>query len=202
MDTRELIMVAPLPYAHNALEPIISTETISYHYGKHYQAYVDNLNAKIAGTEWEDMSLAEMIKVVPDGPVFNNAGQAFNHMMYFLQFQPSDAPETAPSKELKAMIERDFGTLEILKQKMTQVAISLFGSGWAWLEVDSEGKLCVSQYLNADTPLRHGKKPLLCIDVWEHAYYLDWQNRRADYVGAIWSIIDWNVVAQRLKQFA
>lgn len=182
-----------LGYPADALAPIISTETINLHYGKHLQTYVDNLNRLVTGSEFEGKSLEE-IAAKATGPLGNNAGQVVNHTLYFKQLSP-DGKNTCPSASLKAKIDSAFGSMEGLREKLSEAATGLFGSGWAWLAMDANGDLSIHQMQNADNPLRHGLKPLLTIDVWEHAYYLDYQNRRADHVKAIWDIIDWDVVS-------
>ena len=172
-----------LPYAENALEPYISANTISFHYGKHHRAYVDNLNKLIVGTKFENMSLEEIIKEaygkVEYIGIFNNAAQAWNHAFFWKSMSAGDKAVPA---ELKAKIERDFGSYDKFCEAFLEVAVSQFGSGWAWLVEDKDGKLSVLKTSNADTPIAHGLKPLTTVDVWEHAYYLDYQNRRADFV--------------------
>lgn len=186
-----------LPYAAHELEPVISQSTIDYHYGKHLQAYVNNLNALVPGTEFEGKSVEEIVKTAPDGGIFNNAGQVLNHTLYFLQFAPQPK-QAEPTGRLAEAIQRDFGSFENFKKEFNKAATTLFGSGWAWLSADAEGKLHITQEPNASNPLRRGLKPLLCFDVWEHAYYIDYQNRRADHLNQLWNLIDWNVVAQRM----
>lgn len=186
-----------LPYANNALEPVISQQTIEFHYGKHLQAYVNNLNNLIKGTEYEGKNLVEIIETAPEGAIFNNAGQVLNHTLYFLQFKPN--PERKePSGKLLEAINRDFGSLDEMKKQLNAASVGLFGSGWGWLAMDKEGKLSIRQEPNGCNPAKHGLKPILCIDVWEHAYYLDYQNRRPDHVNAIWDIIDWDAVEKRM----
>ena len=163
-----------LPYANNALEPVISQQTIDYHYGKHLQTYVNNLNNLVPGTEYENKDLVTIVATAPDGAVFNNAGQVLNHTLYFLQFAPKPS-QSEPTGKLAEAIKRDFGSFENFKKEFNAAAVGLFGSGWAWLT------------------------PLLGFDVWEHAYYLDYQNKRADHVNALWSIVDWEAVGQRMK---
>ena len=167
-----------LPYAQNALEPVISQQTIEYHYGKHLQNYVNTLNKLIVGTEYEGKSIVEIVKTAPDGAIFNNAGQAL---------------------KLAEAINRDFGSFEAFQKKFTEASLTLFGSGWAFLSIDKEGKLVITQEANGSNPVRRGYTPIFGIDVWEHAYYLDYQNRRADHIEAVWSIIDWEVVESRMK---
>ena len=175
-----------LPYAKNALEPYISEKTIEFHYGKHHQAYVDNLNKAIKNTEFEKMSLEEIIvktagKTELSG-IFNNAAQAWNHAFFWQCMEPQGGKE--PQGELMAKIMRDFGSYEVFKSDFKGAALAQFGSGWAWLVEDKDGKLKVIKTANADTPLAHGMKALITCDVWEHAYYLDYQNRRADFINA------------------
>lgn len=190
--------IPTLRYEADALAPVISAETINYHYGKHLQTYVNNLNNLISGTEFEEASLAD-IAARATGGLANNAGQVLNHSLYFEQFAPVGSTVAAPSGALMEAIVRDFGSLDELKTKMMAAASTLFGSGWAWLCADAEGKLSIHQMINADNPLRHNLKPLLTIDVWEHAYYLDYQNRRPDYISALWTIIDWSIIEKRFK---
>lgn len=186
-----------LPYAKDALAPVISEETVNYHYGKHLQTYVNNLNSLVAGTPFEGKTVEEIVSVAPDGAIFNNAGQVLNHTLYFLQFTP-DPQQYEPTGELGKAIRRDFGNFENFKDEMTQAAASLFGSGWAWLAMDRNGKLRIVKEANGSNPLRQGMKPLLGFDVWEHAYYLDYQNRRTDHLANLWKIIDWKVVESRM----
>lgn len=183
-----------LPYAHNALEPIISEKTISFHYGKHHQTYVNNLNTMIEGTEFEKADLETIVKKA-DGPLFNNAAQIWNHNFYFLSLTPEKG--TLPSTSLNKAINEAYGSMDAFKDTFNKAAISVFGSGWAWLIKDSDGKLSIVKESNAGNPLTRGLTPLLTFDVWEHAYYIDYQNRRADYVSALWDLIDWNVVSAR-----
>lgn len=181
-----------LPYAHNALEPIISEETISFHYGKHLLTYINNLNGLVIGTEFENADLDTIVKK-SDGPIFNNAAQIWNHNFYFLSLTPTKG--SAPSESLSKAIDAAFGSLEAFKAEFNKAAITVFGSGWAWLVKDADGKLSIAKESNAGNPFTRGLTPLLTFDVWEHAYYIDYQNRRADYVAALWDIIDWNVVS-------
>ncbi|WP_276965207.1 superoxide dismutase [Bacteroides graminisolvens] len=185
-----------LPYATNALEPVISQQTIEFHYGKHLQAYVNNLNSLVPGTEFEGKSVAEIVKTAPDGAVFNNAGQVLNHELYFTQFAPKPA-HSEPVGKLAEAIVKDFGSFDNFKKEFTAASVGLFGSGWAWLSVDKSGKLVITKEANGSNPVRAGLKPLLGFDVWEHSYYLDYQNRRADHINALWSIVDWDVVGSR-----
>lgn len=192
------ITMPTLPYAANALEPVISEQTINFHYGKHLQNYVNTLNTLIQGTEFEGKSVEEIVKTAPDGPIFNNAGQTLNHTYYFLQFK-SPVKGNEPTGKIAEALVRDFGSVENFKKEFTQAAATLFGSGWAWLSQDKDGKLVITKEANAGNPLRQGNNPLLGIDVWEHAYYLDYQNRRVDHLAALWDIIDWKVVESLLK---
>ena len=187
-----------LPYAANALEPVMSEQTINFHYGKHLQAYVNNLNNLVPGTEFENKTVEEIVAKAPDGPIFNNAGQVLNHTLYFLQFSPKPA-HSEPTGKLAEAIKRDFGSFDNFKKEFTAASVGLFGSGWSWLSVDKDGKLHITKEANGGNPIRHGFTPLLGFDVWEHAYYLDYQNRRPDHVNALWNIVDWDVVGSRLK---
>lgn len=187
-----------LPYANNALEPIISQQTIEYHFGKHLQTYVNNLNNLIKGTDFEEKSLEDIVVSAPDGGIFNNAGQVLNHTLYFLQFQ-AKSDDNQPSGKIAEAIAQNFGDFETFKKDFSDAAITLFGAGWAWLAQDKDGKLSITKETNAGNPLRKGLTPLLCIDVWEHAYYLDFQNRRADHVKDLWSIINWQAVESRMN---
>lgn len=190
--------VPTLPYAADALTPVIGRETIEFHYGKHLQTYVNNLEKFVKGSPLEGKSLEEIVREAPEGPVYNNAGQVMNHRLYFLQFSPVPRTER-PEGELASLIVRDFGSFEELQKKMNEAATGLFGSGWVWLCQDKGSKLEILNCPNGDTPLRHGKRPLLGFDVWEHAYYLDYQNRRADHIGRLWNIINWDEVSRRMQ---
>jgi superoxide dismutase, Fe-Mn family len=185
-----------LPYPENALEPVISAQTISFHYGKHHKAYVDNLNKLAAGTRYEQASLEEII-LHSEGGIFNNGAQVWNHTFYWNCLKPggSEIPET-----LLNALHRDFGSLESFKEEFTKAAATLFGSGWAWLTEDKDGKLIILQENNAGNPLKKGLKPLLTCDVWEHAYYIDKQNRRPDYIAEFWNIINWEFVSSQLTK--
>ena len=186
-----------LPYPNNGLEPIISAETIDYHYGKHLQTYVTNLANLTKGTDYEQKDIEQIVKDAPQGGIYNNAGQVLNHTLYFLQFT-APGKGKQPEGKLNELILRDFGSLDELKKQLEEAAVTLFGSGWAWLSLTPEGKLQITKESNADNPLRHGNKPLLCMDVWEHAYYIDYRNRRAEHVKKLWEIIDWEAVEKRL----
>ncbi|HPR33145.1 MAG TPA: superoxide dismutase [Prolixibacteraceae bacterium] len=186
-----------LPYGPDALEPFISRKTLEFHHGKHHQAYVNNLNNLIAGTEFEHASLEEIVKKSTGG-IFNNGAQVWNHTFYFEQFNPNGCDE--PRGELKDAIEKDFGSFESFKEQFSKAAATLFGSGWAWLVVSSDGKLEIVQTSNAGNPLTENKKPILTCDVWEHAYYIDKQNLRPKYIEDFWKIIDWKIIAERYGQ--
>ena len=183
-----------LAYEPNALAPFISAETIEYHYGKHHQAYVNNLNGLIPGTGFENSDLESIIRKA-DGPVFNNAAQIWNHTFYFESFSPSGSRE--PSGNLAAAISTVFGSFATFKEQFTKSSVTLFGSGWAWLVKKPDGTLEIIQESNAGNPLKKGLIPLMTCDVWEHAYYLDYQNKRPDYLQAYWNILDWNVIGKR-----
>jgi Fe-Mn family superoxide dismutase len=190
----------PLPYSENALEPVISSKTVGFHYGKHHRAYVDNLNTLISGTEFADMELEAIVSATAGKPdkvaIFNNAAQAWNHTFYWRSLRPKGGGE--PPAGLKQKIEASFGGFDVCKKELANASITQFGSGWAWLVLDS-GRLKVVKTGNADTPRTQGMKPLLTIDVWEHAYYLDYQNRRADYVNAVVEkLINWEFAAANL----
>ncbi len=183
-----------LPHALDALEPAISRETMSLHYGKHLRGYVDNLNRLTQGTRYASLPL-EVIVAEADGAIFNNAGQVLNHNLYFTQFSPSGG--STPTGALAEAINATWGSFEQFKQAFAQAGTALFGSGWVWLAQDNDGKLYILQEPNGSNPVARGLRPLLGFDVWEHAYYLDYQNRRADHLNALWNIIDWNVVGNR-----
>ncbi len=187
-----------LPYALDALEPVISAKTLEFHHGKHLQAYVDNLNKLLPGSGLEGLSLEEIIKNAKGG-LFNNAGQVLNHEMYFTQFTPVGTSLPAPTGNLAAQIEKQWGSLDAFKADFEAKGVGLFGSGWVWLQADANGELSIGQYANADNPVANGLKPLLTFDVWEHAYYLDYQNRRAAHLHELWKLVDWNVVQQRYR---
>ena len=194
-----LFTLITLPYAPNALEPVISQETIEYHHGKHLQTYVDNLNKLVAGTEFESMPL-EQIVAKSQGAIFNNAGQILNHNLYFLQFKPYTNDQLQMTNDqlpiLKAIV-RDFGSFEAFKADFEQKGTTLFGSGWVWLAADKDGKLVITQEPNAGNPVTKGLKPLLTMDVWEHAYYIDYRNRRAAHLQSLWQIINWDEINRR-----
>ena len=181
-----------LPYEE--LGKVISKETLSFHHGKHLKAYEDNLNKMLPGSGLEGKSLSEVV-CKAEGGLFNNAGQVLNHTMYFEQF--SNTPREMSTK-FAAMIEKDFGSVEDFKKEFVQKGVTLFGSGWVWLSMDGSGKLVITQQKNAENPVTMGLKPLLTFDVWEHAYYLDYQNRRGDQLADLWQVVDWPVVESRL----
>ena len=186
-----------LPYEMGALAPVISAETLSFHHGKHLQAYVDNLNKLLPGSEYENMALEEIVRKAPAGAVFNNAGQILNHELYFTQFKPASEAVQNPEGALAAQIEKQWGSFEAFKAEFEAKGVGLFGSGWVWLSADAYGSLVITQELGASNPIVKGLKPLLTFDVWEHAYYLDYQNRRAAHLAALWQIVDWKVIAAR-----
>jgi len=188
-----------LPYAPDALEPVISKETIGFHHGKHLQAYVDNLNKLLPDSEYEGMTLEEIVRQAPGGAVLNNAGQILNHEMYFMQFKPASEAVQGPEGALAAQIVKQWGSIEAFKAEFEAKGVGLFGSGWVWLSADADGTLVITQEANAANPIQKGLKPLLTFDVWEHAYYLDYQNRRAAHLSALWQIVDWSVVEKRWK---
>lgn len=183
-----------LPYATDALEPVISKTTVELHYGKHHQAYVDNLNKLIVGTKFENADLETIVKE-SDGAIFNNAGQTLNHNIYFTSFKPNGGGE--PKGKLADAIKDQFGSFDKFKEEFNAAGASVFGSGWVWLAKDATGKLSIEKEANAGNPLTKGLTPILGFDVWEHSYYLDYQNRRADHLKEIWKIIDWDVVSNR-----
>lgn len=186
-----------LPYAPEALEPVISRETIGFHHGKHLAAYVNNLNALLPDSGFENVTLEEIV-CKSNGGVLNNAGQILNHELYFAQFSGRPT-KTEPTGALAKAIVRDFGSFEAFKEEFQKKGATLFGSGWVWLSADKDGKLVITQETNAANPVQKGLRPLLTFDVWEHAYYLDYQNRRPDHLAALWAIIDWEVIGQRYE---
>ena len=196
-----------LPY--QSLAPVISDQTLAFHHGKHLQAYVDNLNKLVVGTEFEGMGLEEIVRKAPAGPLFNNAGQILNHNLYFPHFFAYDRHsrldrESQPTGHLKAQIEKQWGSVDAFKAEFEAKGVGLFGSGWVWLSAQPDGTLVITQEPNAGNPITRVMpgltghlKPLLTFDVWEHAYYLDYQNRRAAHLNALWQIVDWEVVKER-----
>ena len=196
--TASPFMLPPLPYAENALEPVLSANTLGFHYGKHHKTYVDNLNKLIAGTEYSNQTLEQIISGTAGKAeavaIFNNAAQTWNHTFYWKSLQPNGGGE--PPAALKQMIEASYGAVDACKKEFASLAVSQFGSGWAWLVLDGS-QLKLVKTANAGLPLTMGLKPLLAIDVWEHAYYLDYQNRRADYVNAVLDkLINWEFALQ------
>ena len=185
-----------LPY--KSLAPVISDETLSFHHGKHLQTYVDNLNKMIAGTEFETMSLEEIV-AKSSGAIFNNAGQILNHNLYFGQFTPSHS-ERSEESPLLAQIVMQWGSVDAFKAEFEAKGVGLFGSGWVWLQADASGELSIAQYTGADNPVAHGFRPILTFDVWEHAYYLDYQNKRAAHLSELWKIVDWKVLEVRYSE--
>lgn len=185
-----------LPYAAGDLAPALSAETIEFHYGKHLQTYLNNLNAALPGSAFEGKDLETIVKTA-EGGIFNNAGQFLNHSMYFLQFAAPKATN-APTGKIAEAIARDFGSFEKFQEEFQTKGAGLFGSGWVWLSADAQGKLVITQEGNAQNPLTKGLKPLLTFDVWEHAYYIDYRNRRLDYLKGLWSIVNWDEVNKRL----
>ena len=185
-----------LPYAPNELEPVISNNTINYHYGKHLQGYVNTLAKLTQGTEYENMPIEEIVQKAPDGGIYNNAGQVLNHSLYFLQFTPHPTRKN-PCGKLGKAIEDTFGSFEDFKTEFVQKGATLFGSGWVWLASDPKGALQIIQEKNAGIPLRQVLIPILCFDVWEHAYYLDYHNLRPAHLNALWEILNWEEIEKR-----
>ena len=187
-----------LPFGASELEPVISAETIALHHGKHLATYVNNLNNLLPGSEFENLPLEEIVAKAK-GAIFNNAGQILNHNLYFEQLQaPSD--DNHPVGALATAIDEQFGSFEAFKEKFTAAAVTLFGSGWAWLASDTNGKLHILQMASADNPVTKDLKPLLTFDVWEHAYYVDYRNRRPDHIAAMWQLLNWQVIDRRFMQ--
>ncbi len=190
-----MFQLIDLPFRENELEPVISAETIALHHGKHLATYVNNLNNLLPGSGLEELPLEEIVTKA-NGGIFNNAGQILNHNLYFEQLQaPRDV--NCPMGALATAIEEQFGSFEAFKEKFTTAATTLFGSGWAWLASDAEGTLHILQMPNADNPATKGLKPLMTMDVWEHAYYVDYRNRRPDHIAAMWKILNWQIIEQR-----
>ena len=184
-----------LPYAPEVLEPVISAQTLAFHHGKHLAAYVNNLNGLLDGSGFENATLEEIVCKATRG-ILNNAGQILNHNLYFGQFAAPKA-DNKPTGKLAEMIARDFGSFEAFKEEFQKKGATLFGSGWVWLSADADGNLVITQEQGASNPVVKGLKPLLTFDVWEHAYYLDYQNRRAAHLAALWQIVDWRVIEKR-----
>ena len=195
-----------LPYAADALEPVISARTLGFHHGKHLQGYVDNLNKLLPGTPYEGLPLDEIARQA-DGAIFNNAGQILNHELYFTQFRPFEASEAGaagdsaegPTGALAERIALQWGSLDAFKEEFVAKGAGLFGSGWVWLSAAPDGSLVITQESGAGNPVTRGLKPLLTFDVWEHAYYLDYQNRRPAHLAELWKIVDWKVVGERYE---
>lgn len=185
-----------LPYGIADLAPALSQESILFHFGKHLQTYVNNLNVALPGSGFEGKSLEEIVKSA-EGGIFNNAGQILNHTLYFLQFKPASS-SNVPTGRIAELIVRDFGTFEKFKDDFQTKGAGLFGSGWVWLSATDNEKLVITQEANAQNPITKDLKPLLTFDVWEHAYYIDYRNRRPDYLKALWNIVNWDVVNERL----
>ena len=219
-----MFSLVELPYALDALEPVISARTLEFHHGKHLKGYVDNLNKLVSGSAFEEMALEDIVRTsapsgsVPNAAVYNNAGQILNHNMYFEQFSrpvsgveglSGDSPVPEPispvlersrragESHLLSQIDKQWGTLDTFKAEFVAKGVGIFGSGWVWLSADIDGNLVISQEPGASNPIVRGLKPLLTFDVWEHAYYLDYQNRRADHLAALWQILDWAVIERR-----
>lgn len=197
-DNENRFELQPLPYPENALEPYMSERTVKFHYGKHLLAYIENTNKLKQGTEFDDMPLTEIVKNA-SGALFNNASQVFNHYFQFEALAPYNPDKAQPGKKTLKMIEENFGSLEEFKQKLTQASLQLFGSGYSWLSADRNGKLELSTTSNAGNPLTEGKMPIMNLDLWEHAYYLDVQNQRAKYIENAMKIINWEAIEERVK---
>ena len=194
-NTRVMKFELPqLPYATDALEPVIGKQTVELHYGKHLKTYIDNLNKLIQGTKFENAELETIVKE-SDGAIFNNAGQTLNHNIYFLSFKPNGGGE--PTGKLAEAINNQWGSFDNFKKEFNQAGTAVFGSGWVWLAKDSSGKLSIEKEPNAGNPVTKGLTPIMGFDVWEHAYYLDYQNRRAEHLEEIWKILDWDAIGAR-----
>ena len=185
-----------LPYGLNALAPFVSEEQMSYHYGKHHAAYFTNLNGLVDGKPEADLSLRQVV-VGAQGPVFNNAAQAWNHSFFWHCMSPNGGG--APTGEIAHLIDANYGGFAQFKEAFSTAAAKLFGSGWAWLAVDSSGKLEIMPLSNADTPIKHGAEAVLTLDVWEHAYYIDYRNLRPKFIEGFWDVVNWDFVNQALK---
>lgn len=188
-------LLPELPYALDALAPIMSADTLNYHYGKHLQTYLDNVNRMIEGTPFADMKLKDMITKA-QGALYNNAAQAFNHIIFFKQLTPT--PTTISPLLTQALVAR-FGSVDAFKSEFSNAAVTLFGSGWVWLALDANNVLQIVPEPNAGNPITHNMRPLMCIDVWEHAYYLDYQNRRGDYIKTFWNLVNWDYIEKRMQ---
>ena len=187
-----------LPYEITALEPVISARTLEFHHGKHLLGYVNNLNGLLPGSKYEGLALDEIVRTA-EGAVFNNAGQILNHNLYFTQFHAPQA-DNAPQGALAAQIVKQWGSVEAFQTEFVAKGVGLFGSGWVWLAAKPDGELVITQEVGAGNPVTQGLKPLLTFDVWEHAYYLDYQNRRADHLKALWPLVNWRVVEERYEK--
>jgi Fe-Mn family superoxide dismutase len=192
-----MLAIVELPYAYDALEPYISSETLHFHHDKHYAGYVAKLNELVEGTSYATMPLKQVVKH-SDGAIFNNAAQAWNHLFYFEQLSPEG--KHFPEGMLRRAIDEQFGSVDELKRHMTTAAVNLFGSGWVWLATDRDGRLYIVPKSNAGTPLTDGLEPLIAIDVWEHAYYIDYRNMRRDSVDALWYVLDWAKVEKLYEE--
>lgn len=188
-------LLPELPYALDALAPVMSADTLNYHYGKHLQTYLDNVNRMIEGTPFADMKLKDMITKA-QGALYNNAAQAFNHIIFFKQLTPT--PTTISSLLTQALVAR-FGSVDAFKSEFSNTAVTLFGSGWVWLALDANNVLQIVPEPNAGNPITRNMRPLMCIDVWEHAYYLDYQNRRGDYIKNFWNLVNWDYIEKRMQ---
>lgn len=188
-------LLPELPYALDALAPIMSADTLNYHYGKHLQTYLDNVNRMIEGTPFADMKLKDMITKA-QGALYNNAAQAFNHIIFFKQLTPT--PTTISPLLTQALVAR-FGSVDEFKSEFSNAATALFGSGWVWLALDANNVLQIVPEPNAGNPITRNMRPLMCIDVWEHAYYLDYQNRRGDYIKNFWNLVNWDYIEKRMQ---
>lgn len=188
-------LLPELPYALDALAPAMSADTLNYHYGKHLQTYLDNVNRMIEGTPFADMKLKNMITKA-QGALYNNAAQAFNHIIFFKQLTPT--PTTISPLLTQALVAR-FGSVDAFKSEFSNAAAALFGSGWVWLALDANNVLQIVPEPNAGNPITRNMRPLMCIDVWEHAYYLDYQNRRGDYIKNFWNLVNWDYIEKRMQ---
>ena len=188
-------LLPELPYAQDALAPAMSADTLNYHYGKHLQTYLDNVNRMIEGTPFADMKLKDMITKA-QGALYNNAAQAFNHIIFFKQLTPT--PTTISPLLTQALVAR-FGSVDAFKSEFSNAAATLFGSGWVWLALDANNVLQIVPEPNAGNPITRNMRPLMCIDVWEHAYYLDYQNRRGDYIKNFWNLVNWDYIEKRMQ---
>ena len=188
-------LLPELPYALDALTPVMSADTLNYHYGKHLQTYLDNVNRMIEGTPFADMKLKDMITKA-QGALYNNAAQAFNHIIFFKQLTPT--PTTISPLLTQALVAR-FGSVDAFKSEFSNAAATLFGSGWVWLALDANNVLQIVPEPNAGNPITRNMRPLMCIDVWEHAYYLDYQNRRGDYIKNFWNLVNWDYIEKRMQ---